>query len=92
MTDCPHPDFAAEVDVNRLEDIGAFTADVRIRCIACGTRFQFIGPEVGLLGDRPMVSLDGCELHVPVRPEGEPRIGNTMVGFRVSSVTPRGDA
>lgn len=91
LTDCEHVEFAAEVDAVRLtagEHVGApvtgYTADVRIRCAACGTRFQFVGPDVGLSGARPMVSLDGCEVHLPMRPEGEDRAEPVaMPGFSV---------
>jgi hypothetical protein len=73
---CTHVEFAAEVDVNRLEDVGAFTADIRIRCLACDEPFVFVGPmKMGLSATEPRVNIDGSELHVPVQPSSWGRVG-----------------
>jgi hypothetical protein len=53
--DCNHEDFSAMVDVNRLEDIGRFTADVRIECTLNGAT----------------VSGDGCEARLAIAPKGD---------------------
>lgn len=66
--DCPHPDFTADVTVNRLEDVGGFAADVRIACSACNQPFAFIGAPTGLSPDHPTSSVDGTELRAPIRP------------------------
>ena len=66
---CPHPGFRAEVDVIWMPDVAAWTADVRIRCEACAEPFTFVGVEAGLSSDGPRVSVQGTELHVPIRPE-----------------------
>jgi hypothetical protein len=86
VTVCPHPDFDAEVDVNRLEDIGAFTADVRIRCIACGEPFAFVGIPAGLSSDGPRVSVSGLEVHLPLRPVSAGLGNPTPYGFSVTAV------
>jgi len=78
MSDCPHPDFVASVDVNRMFSAGtepvpdemaagapdSVTIEVRIRCAACDKAVRFEGPPgVGVgPGSPPMVSLDGTEL------------------------------
>lgn len=86
MTACPHPDFDAVVDVNRLEDIGAFTADVRIRCIACGEPFSFVGIPAGLSSEGPRVSVSGLEVHLPLRPASAGLGNPTTYGFSVTVV------
>lgn len=67
---CAHMEFAAEVRVARLEDIGGFNAEVRIRCADCNRPFQFLGlqPGIDLAGAR--VSLDGLEANLAISPEG----------------------
>jgi hypothetical protein len=81
---CEHMDFYATVDVNRLVSEGRpveFVADVRIQCAKCGLSFGFVCPEVGMLPDRPAVSVDGGELRVPLKsPEG---VVPAFPGFRV---------
>jgi hypothetical protein len=66
---CEHPDFEAFVRVNRIEDRQAFVADVHVRCAVCGVRFRWLGLEPGLHYARPMVSVDGFELHAPIEPD-----------------------
>jgi len=68
---CAHPDFAAEVTVNRLEDTGRFNADVRITCAACGVPFRFIGLPAGVDLNGAAVSVDGTEARLAVAPKGE---------------------
>jgi hypothetical protein len=68
MPDCKHEDFEASVAVNRLKDSGTFSADVTIKCRQCGLPFSFIGPEMGLSPERPMISVDGTELRAPIEP------------------------
>jgi hypothetical protein len=67
-TDCTHPDFRASVSVGRFEDTGKFMADVKVNCAACGVAMRFIALPAGLDFDRPMVSIDGEELHAPIEP------------------------
>lgn len=74
MASCAHEDFRAEVDVHRMEDTGAFMADVRIRCAQCDLPFRFVGLRAGVDFERPMVSIDETELHAPIEPENEKRL------------------
>jgi hypothetical protein len=79
---CKHPDFLAGVTVNRLEDIGALSADIRIACAVCHEPFKFVGAmEVGLLPDQPATSADGTELRVPIIPASGGPTGS--MGFRI---------
>lgn len=67
---CNHMNFAAQVSVARLEDKGAFTADIRIRCIECGIPFQFLGLEPGVDMQGARVSIDGLEARMAICPQG----------------------
>jgi hypothetical protein len=68
---CEHPNFAATVTVNRLEDSGRFVADVSVRCEDCGTPFRFIGLPTGLDLDGASVSVGGTEARLAIAPKGE---------------------
>jgi len=70
MADCKHMAFDAKVGVARLEDVGRFMAEIRIRCIDCDTPFQFRGLEPGLDTDGARVSLDGLEANIAIVPQG----------------------
>lgn len=89
---CVHPDFAAEVDVNRLTDtdggpVVAFTADVRVSCAACGERFRWVGVPAGASGSRPTCSVDEFELRAPIRPaSSDPDLGLGIPGFSIQQV------
>ncbi len=67
---CDHPEFQASVNVNRIVDAGAFSADVRITCKTCGTEFEFGGMQRGHSPSAPMVSFDGTEARLPIAPRG----------------------
>ena len=71
---CAHEQFVAAVDVNRMLDTGRFLADVRIKCVQCDSPFRFLGVAAGIAWDRPACSINETELHVPIEPEGEPRL------------------
>ena len=86
MNACAHLTFHAEVAVNRLEDIGAFSADVQIACLDCGEHFAFIGMEPGLSGDGPRVSISQLEAHLPIRPESARLPPARRYGFSVTEV------
>jgi hypothetical protein len=78
--------FAADVDVNRLEDSGRFSADVRIRCADCGKRMRFIGLPMGLDLNGAAVSADGTEARLAIHPTGEKVPGlsdDAPAGFRI---------
>lgn len=67
---CKHLNFNAVVAVARIEDIGRFVAEVRIRCTDCDTPFQFVGVQPGFNYDAPTVSLDGLEGNFPICAHG----------------------
>ena len=71
-TPCKHEDFSASVDVNRLEDTGRFSADVRINCANCGIAMRFLGLPVGLDINGAAVNLDGTEARLGIHPLNEP--------------------
>jgi hypothetical protein len=89
---CEHPDFTAEVDVNRLTDaedgpVTGYAADVRARCAACGEPFRWIGVPAGSSGSRPTCSVDETELHAPLRPaSSDPDFGLGIPGFAIQQV------
>lgn len=80
MPNCEHRNLSASVDVNRIEDIGAFHADIRIACADCGEPFQFVGVPIGLSYDRPTVEFGGRELRAPIRPASEGVLGAIPTG------------
>lgn len=87
---CPHEDFDATVDVNRLTapdgaTVVAFQADIRIRCTRCGEPFRWTGVQAGLRPDQPMCSVDEFELHAPIRPaSADPDFGLGLPGYAVT--------
>lgn len=97
MTDpdraCPHPDFDAVVEVNRLTKgddgpVEAYIADIRVSCQACGEPFRWIGVQAGLMPTKPMVSVDETELHAPIRPaSSDPDFGLAIPGFAIRGFT-----
>jgi hypothetical protein len=68
VDDCKHEDFAANVAVSRLEDIGGFAADVTVWCANCNLPFQFLGLPGGLSPDRCTTSVDQLEARLPIAP------------------------
>lgn len=89
-SDCKHLNFAAEVGVNRLTDTDGdelpigYSADVRIKCSDCNLPFHFIGVDYGLSKFKPMVSVGGCELRVPIG-EGELKLIPSRIKFEVGN-------
>lgn len=86
---CKHESFAAEVNVNRLEDVGRFTADVRVKCEQCGTPFRFIGLPTGVDLNGASVSVDATEGRFAIAPKGEvvtPLESTKTHGFSVRRV------
>lgn len=87
---CPHEDFHANVDVNRLHHgdddptITGFAAEVTIRCLNCEEPFRFIGLPAGMMPDRPACSPDETEARLPIRPaSSDPDFGLGLPGFAV---------
>lgn len=84
VTMCNHENFEAVVEVNRLTDIPAFIADLRIKCSQCGEKFRFTGVKAGYSPAQPMCSADETELRIPIRPaSADPDFGLGMPGFAV---------
>lgn len=88
---CPHEDFSATVEINRLTETegaavpDAYSAAVRVVCAQCGEPFRWIGVEAGLMPGRPMCSVDETELRAPLRPaSSDPDFGLGIPGFAVT--------
>lgn len=67
---CGHHDFHAQCHFIRLEDIGKFMLEIRIRCTECETPFQFVGLPAGLNLSGATVSVDGLEGNFAIAPAG----------------------
>jgi hypothetical protein len=65
---CEHLNFAARVEVNRIEDKGQFAADVHIECVECHKPFRFLGLPGGVSLEKPTVSIDCTEARLPIAP------------------------
>jgi hypothetical protein len=86
---CEHMDFQANVEVNRLVKEGTgelegLSVDVRAVCVACNEPVIFHGQgiTVGMLSDRPCISVDGAELRIPARMQShDPHFGLGLPGF-----------
>ena len=86
---CEHPDFMAQVEVNRLSveeggPLSGYSASVRVWCVHCNEPFVFhgYGLPVGIRPDRPTLSATGEEVHLPLRPQSsDPAFGLGMPGF-----------
>lgn len=80
---CQHMNFAATVNVARLEDSGRFMAGIRVRCAECGLPFQFLGLEPGIDPRDARVSVDGLEANIGICPQGaEPSpLDNIMINI-----------
>lgn len=70
--DCPHPDFAAQVDVQRIGDadrITNYVAEISVRCSKCGEPFHFVGDIMsGFSFTKPTVNVGATTLHAPIAP------------------------
>jgi hypothetical protein len=89
---CPHENFAANVEVNRLTDseqpgaaVTGYAANITVWCADCEERFRWIGVQAGLMPGRPMCSVDETELRAPLRPaSADPDFGLGIPGFAVT--------
>lgn len=61
---CRHEQFAAAVAVNRFEDTGRFSAEIRVVCVQCREPFRAIGVQPGIAWDHPTCNIDGLERHL----------------------------
>lgn len=75
---CPHRNFAANVEVNRIEDTGRFMADIMIACTDCELPFAFKGLPQGLDIDGAAVSPGGLEGRFAITP------GSLPIAFTMS--------
>ena len=73
--ECKHEHFFVQANVIRLtadnivpEKIVGYCADIKIYCSECHQPFEFIGVPVGISNSRPMVSFDGTEIRMPLKP------------------------
>lgn len=74
MSECAHEQFAANVQVTRVQDgaqepIGAFVAEITVECAACKLPFRWIGPDMGMSYDHPMVNVNRRSLLAPMEPD-----------------------
>jgi len=84
MSNCKHETFGATVNVNRIEDTGNFSADIRIVCTQCLRKFCFKGFECGVSRNEALVSIDATELRAPIYPQGDNHSRDTILaGFKV---------
>ena len=87
---CPHGDFEARVEINRLMNsegsgVAGYAADITAHCAQCGERFRWIGVQAGVQPGRPMCSVDEFTLHAPMRPaSSDPDFGLGLPGFAVT--------
>ena len=83
---CKHLQFDAGCRVARLEDSGRFMLEVGVRCIDCGTPFQFLGLPTGLNLNGATVSLDGLEANIAICPQGvQPNPLQALQGYTVEA-------
>jgi len=87
---CPHQDFEACVEVNRIAasdddpTIVGYSADVTVRCASCHEPFRWTGLDAGLSPARPMCSADEATMRAPLRPaSADPDFGLGLPGFAV---------
>jgi len=88
---CPHEDFNASVEVNRLTERegdtepDAYSADIKVWCAACGENFRWVGLQAGLMPSRPMCSIDETIMCAPLRPaSSDPDFGLGIPGYAVT--------
>jgi hypothetical protein len=88
---CPHQNFAASVEVNRLTgregdtEPNAYSADIKAWCADCGEPFRWIGLQAGLSGSKPMCSVDETVMSAPLRPaSSDPDFGLGIPGYAVT--------
>lgn len=87
---CPHQNFTAMVEVNRITASDAdptvigYNAGIRVNCQDCGEPFRWTGVPAGSSPRQPMCSIDESELRAPLRPaSADPDFGLGLPGFAV---------
>jgi hypothetical protein len=87
---CPHENFTATVEINRLTNdpgtaVIGYNADIKVRCADCDEPFRWVGVQAGLSPARPMCSVGETELRAPLRPaSSDPDFGLGLPGFAVT--------
>lgn len=91
--DCKHLNFRSSVAIGRIlqkdgdVDPAAFVADIRIKCVDCDEPFEFYGVPMGWTAMHPTSSVDGLELHVPLKPKSSPMpLASTLMSYSVKQV------
>jgi hypothetical protein len=98
--ECPHEHFGANVEISRLTDVDdgpvvGYNADVTAWCAQCGVALVWFGNglPVGMVRDRPAISVNGQEIHLPCRPaNADPNTGLGLAGFVMRAEMGAGDA
>jgi hypothetical protein len=95
---CPHENFDAYVDVNRVTasdndpTVVGYSADIKVTCHDCGEPFRWTGVPAGISPRQPMCSVDETELHAPLRPaSADPDFGLGLPGFAINYRGPKED-
>lgn len=84
---CEHLDFSADVQVARIENVGRFMADVRIKCTHCGEPFRFLGLPAGIDLEGAAVSVDGYEARLAIGTKET--VANILESDSITSFTVR---
>ncbi|WP_135210379.1 hypothetical protein [Vitreimonas flagellata] len=92
---CEHPEFRAQVGVGRLSQVEGgpithYTAEIAIKCVACGEPFQFLGLPMGSNAYGAATSVDALELRAAIKPQNGPEPPPGLPGFSVKVTTPPG--
>lgn len=76
---CQHLLIGAQVNVQRLEDLGRFIAEITVWCASCKTPFSFTGLPLAISCDRATLNIDATQLSLPVEPGAKPiPLGGTI--------------
>ena len=72
---CHHPELHIDLNHVCLVDSNTHYLEIKARCKVCGVRMQFQGAPLGLSPSQPTMALDGLEITIPMRGEGEEPAG-----------------
>jgi hypothetical protein len=93
LDNCEHNEFHASVDVQRLVNatdgpVVGYRADIKVKCGAYKTEFEWMGVNPGLNAGYPTSDLSYTELTAPLRPVGsDPDFGLDLPGYSVEIFT-----
>lgn len=73
---CAHENFRCDAGIQRIAAkpdgvVSYYSAEIRVHCVDCGQKFEFVGLPLGCSPYRPTVSMDGLILSAPMMPEGQ---------------------